>query len=250
MSGAGRGRGRLSGALGGAALVAGLVSPALPARVAGSTSPEPECGRLPGNGRAPAASAAAPVYYCDLGYFLFRGLREGRKKIQGGGRGNWAVASQRAPAGRGRRWAAAVTFFLETGGFWARETREGEAAARNATLGCREGRTGWACTDATQRWGRGRGRLGDLCHWSPRAHFTASFLLYRTAAELLSRAGARGICWASFSMRAQVRFLILSKVWARRRSAPLRFKAPGKHGCGPLWVRGGLLEGRGGHRFY
>lgn len=102
VSGAGRGRGRLSGALGGAALVAGLVSPALPARVAGSTSPEPECGRLPGNGRAPAASAAASVYYCDLGYFLFRALREGEKKsrVGAGGIGRWR-ARERRPGGEG-----------------------------------------------------------------------------------------------------------------------------------------------------
>ncbi|XP_041589388.1 translation initiation factor IF-2-like [Vulpes lagopus] len=76
----------------------------------------PSAGRCPGNGRAPVASLAAPVYYCGLKLFpVWRsGRKEKKKKNPGWGQGEWAAESQRAAARTGGGRAAAVTCSLET----------------------------------------------------------------------------------------------------------------------------------------
>ena len=74
-------------------------------RVAGGAWRSRSPGGGPGNGRVRVASAAAPVCYCDSSYFLFGGLGERKKKIQGGGRGVGAAATGESGGPEGPRVA-------------------------------------------------------------------------------------------------------------------------------------------------
>lgn len=85
----GAGDPRLSGALGRAPTrrrLQGRCPLCSPRASLAAPGPSRTAGGCPGNGRAQVAFAAAPVYYCYSGYFLFGGLGEIKKSISKVGR--------------------------------------------------------------------------------------------------------------------------------------------------------------------
>lgn len=113
-----------------------------------------------------------------------------KKKIQGGGRGSWAAASQKAASWRGRG-VRSCCHLLPRDPEGARCASPGKETQLIANLGCLGGRIGGLAL-ATQRWGRGCGRRGRLVTpASAPTDLPASSLLCKTALSFLPAQGKR-----------------------------------------------------------